>query len=211
MRIISKSKISDLHLRTILGNFFYLECPDLLRQYNFEDMPRGTTGEIVYGYIDSQAGLSFQACCYATRQGDDVTTTSERQQNVLILRYGFIKDYEVAQVDYDFAKDELGSSFKKSIHEDYTPDKMTMTLRQLEFLDPFRNDEFPDDLKVRIFREGLLPEDVWVRPNTIKDNKIFGELLNQPYEDYGVNLGAQIQIIPYKMEDGELICISIFE
>lgn len=211
MRITSRIYLPELSFRTIVGNFFYFECPDILEENDFADMPQGTTGEIIYGYIDPEAGLSFQACCYATRTGDDITIAPERQQYGLILRYGFVKNYELACIDFDFTKDEPSRSFKKIIDENYAPeDEVVLTLRQMAFLDPFRNDEFPDDLRVRLLREGLDHEEVWIRPNTIQGDEIFGELLNQPYADFGVNSGDQIQIIPYEQENGELICISIF-
>lgn len=209
MRITSRSKLSDLHFRDIVGRFFYLECPDLLNPERFRDMPVGTTGEIIYGYIDPNVGISFQACSYATRKDDEVFTTLERQQYNQIIRYLMIRDNDVAELDYDFTKDDLGLSFSTEIDRQYATDELTMELREDEFLDPFRHTVDPDVLKVLLISKGHTPEQVWAYPNALEDDGLFGELLNQPYQDLGINIGDRIKILAFEMDDGTPVCASL--
>ena len=76
-------------------------------------------------------------------------------------------------------------------------------------LDPLRHDEYPDDLRAVLTREGLNPEQVWVRSVKPKDDKIYARLLVEPYQDFGVHMGDILELEP--MDGGEAGLVLVFE
>ena len=78
-------------------------------------------------------------------------------------------------------------------------------LRGMSFLDEFRNENFPDDVAVVIFSENLQPEQVWVRCMDVTEEMLYGTLLNEPNQDYGVHMGDKIGFVPIERPNGMLL------
>ena len=95
------------------------------------------------------------------------------------------------------------------IRENYDTDNPEKEqLRELTFLDSSRHPDYPDDFAVILLHEDHQPEQVWVRGDHLTKNEIRGTLLNEPNADFGVHHGDSIQIIPYKQDDGSIVCVS---
>ena len=100
----------------------------------------------------------------------------------------------------------------KQINEWYDTDNSAKEeIRSFEFLDQFRHPSFPDDIVVLFLRGDNNPEKVWVTANHLSDQKIMGELLNEPNQDFGVHKGDTIRIIPYQDPNGKMLCFSSFD
>ncbi|WP_165062078.1 hypothetical protein [Adlercreutzia sp. ZJ154] len=70
----------------------------------------------------------------------------------------------------------------------YEPDdNATLKLREAEFLDPIRRPLYPDDVRALLLKEGMSAEFVWLRLCDLKDDSVFGKLLNEPEQDFGVH------------------------
>lgn len=63
-------------------------------------------------------------------------------------------------------------------------------MRSFAFLDGARSVEFPDDIQIVLFQKGMQPEQVWVKCCSFTDNKLYGMLLNEPDQDFGVHCGS---------------------
>lgn len=50
-------------------------------------------------------------------------------------------------------------------------------------------------------------EQIWVRCTKITENKLFGIVLNEPYQNYGIHKGDIIDFIIMK-HNGKLICVN---
>ncbi len=95
------------------------------------------------------------------------------------------------------------------IRESYDTDNDAKEqIRTMSFLDACRHPDYPDDLAVLLLKGNNQPEQVWVRGNYLTEHEIRGELLNEPNADFGVHYGDSIQIVPYKQDDGRIICVS---
>ena len=95
------------------------------------------------------------------------------------------------------------SEFKKSIDSNYDAESEVEELRSeiYRFLDPFRHEWYPDDVKVLLFGKEKGMEEVWVRLMFANGEEFFGELLNEPYQDYGCHQGEIIGLMMTKGED----------
>ena len=167
------------------------------------------TGAIAYGYIDEQAGLSFQIVKVAAIKENHICFRDSIEKAMLIMRYGSLEKarfLDLAQTDIDT---EQFADFEQMIREHYDTDNPEKDqLRELTFLDSSRHQEYPDDLAVLLLHEDHQPEQVWVRGDHLTEKEIRGTLLNEPNADFGVHHGDSIQIIPYKQDDGSIICVS---
>ena len=88
-------------------------------------------------------------------------------------------------------------------------------LRSIERLDKFRHEDFPDDIKVILFKEGMKPEQVWMRTEQYLVEQdgamcIEAKLLNEPYNDFGIHINDVCKIIISSI-NGEDIAFEFFQ
>lgn len=96
---------------------------------------------------------------------------------------------------------------KKQINENYKcKNEQTEKMRSFAFLDGVRSVEFPDDIQIVLFQKGMQPEQVWVKCWSFTDNELYGMLLNEPNQDFGVHYGSIIGFAPIKQENG-ILCV----
>ena len=167
------------------------------------------TGVIAYGYIDEEAGMSFQIAKLASLKDNELNIRDSIDRTMMIVRFGSLQNaryLDLSQVDMDLAQFD---DFEKMIRESYdTDNEAKEQIRTMSFLDECRHPDYPDDLAVFLLRGDNQPERVWVRGNYLGDHEIRGELLNEPNADFAVHYGDSVQIIPYKQDDGSIICVS---
>lgn len=201
--------VNGENFRRFYHQFVYIECRDVLERLMGDYLTEDDTGVIAYGYIDETAGLSFQFPKLASLKDNALTLRDPKEKNLFIMRYSSLEKaryIDLSHVNIDLKQFD---DFAHGIRTHYdTKNAEKEALRNLAFLDAFRHPEHPDDLAVILFHPELQPEQVWVRANYLKGHEIQGELLNEPNADFGVHQGDSIQIIPYKKDNGEIICIS---
>ena len=120
-------------------------------------------------------------------------------------RYEF---FDLSIVDFDM---ESFSEVKDHIDEIYDAGEYVEELRsdKYTFLDEHRNNMFPDDVKALLIGKENGIEQVWVRLTFVtRDNEIFGELLNEPYRDYGCHEGDLIEIQEVNVKDGKVLVFT---
>ena len=167
-------------------------------------------GFLAYGYIDSQAGFSFRALCSADIRNNTLTYGEFHTEAGHIIRKGYVNDCSFLGVEQfgldesDF--DEHIREYIRAINECYTCSEGTEKMREFTFLDPLRSPDYPDDIQVILYQEGLHPEQVWVTCYACTDKELFGVLLNEPDQDFGVHTGSIIGFAPVKT-DGGLLCV----
>ena len=201
--------VKDTGFREFYHRFVYIECRDVLERLMGDFLNDDDTGAIAYGYIDEQAGLSFQIVKVAAIKDNHICFRDSIEKAMLIMRYGSLEKarfVDLAQTDVDTKQ---FADFEQIIREHYDTDNQEKEqLRELAFLDSSRHPEYPDDLAVLLLHEDHQPEQVWVRGDHLTENEIRGTLLNEPNADFGVHHGDSIQIIPYKQDDGSIVCVS---
>ena len=201
--------VKDTGFREFYHRFVYIECRDVLERLMGDFLNDDDTGAIAYGYIDEQAGLSFQIVKVAAIKDNHICFRDSIEKAMLIMRYGSLEKarfVDLAQTDVDTKQ---FADFEQMICENYDTDNPEKEqLRELTFLDSSRHPDYPDDFAVILLHEDHQPEQVWVRGDHLTKNEIRGTLLNEPNADFGVHHGDSIQIIPYKQDDGSIVCVS---
>lgn len=78
-----------------------------------------------------------------------------------------------------------------------------------KFLDVYRNFTYPDDVQALLFSEKNGIEQVWVRLTFMTQNdEIFGELLNEPYQDFGCHEGTLIELVETNAGDDKVLIFT---
>lgn len=225
--------ISEANFREINGKFLLVICRDLIEKMFQDEVGENTNGFFAYGYIDEYEGLSLRPFLLANTTDESVMVNNlpHNDNTIYILRvrsdasdvlmsefhdgnnsmylYGidpnthFIENLEDLGIDTSEFED-----FGNYINEAYKVSPMKEKIRTKEFswLDQYRNPMFPDDVLVTLYKDKMEPEQVWVRTFTIMDDGLFfGELLNEPWKDFGCHEYELIGFRLYQEDDFETL------
>ena len=174
------------------------DCPDAAK----------ASHAVMYGYIDSDDGLMLEVLGVG-KQAPKYFYFKDPYEGERIT----IKASEVDDVDYMFFPD-LEPRFQKKFApriaelKKYDASKELEETRELSFLDGVRSQQYPDDVKVILMKDGLKSEEVWVHMTNLGDHALIGKLLNQPYQDYGIDKGDSIEFNVKKDDEGNVICFK---
>lgn len=191
-------RIENYSFRQLADHYVLLtDIPqELFRLLNTEfQCIEGDNALLTYGYIDHEAGLTFEVLCFAKfhpyeqlelRPGNDKTTFK--------IRYDEMRG-NVHIVPYDISMNEFQKKIK-IIEEGYYHNEQLKEIRLFEVIDEHRDQQFPDDVSALLYKTGHPMERVWVRTDTIENGKIVGILLNQPNSDvFGFNQGDRVVLV----------------
>ena len=200
----------DLGFRPFYKNFSILLNNDNIMDIVSDlDVDEAFDGVLVYGYVDHEAGFTFEILSLAL-QGDEGGFKFYDLPNDITykLRADAVKDCECLFSEEVF--EEYMELFKDKISslEIYEENENVAKSRRFDFLDPFRHEECIDDVQVVLLKDGLQPEQVWVRIEDLGDKVIIGKLLNEPDQDFGYHLYDKVAFFVYTDEDGNqhLLC-----
>lgn len=165
---------------------------------------------VVYGYIDPEKGLMLEVLC-AGKQAPKYFYFKEPYEGRRIS----ISISDVTEVPFLWFE-KIEPRFQKKFDprieklKQYDVPEDVEKSRGFDFLDGCREPGFPDDVRVLFLREGLKPEECWVRLTGLGDHVLIGRLLNQPYQNFGVKEGDTIQFFVREVEDKKIICVAEF-
>lgn len=225
--------LETVNFRDIYHKFVYINCRTLLDEMFPGEVPEFITGMVAYCYIDRTEGLSFSPLFLAVVKADAIQVLDfphlEDTMFVIRLRSGEVKMselhdhghhlylyalnpekysfFDMSIVNFD---DSDFQDFKNMIDEQYDADQDVENLRsdEFSFLDEFRNPSYPDDVTALLYNEDKGIEQVWVRLNFAAEHEIFGELLNEPYNDYGCHEGTIIGLSLAKAGDEHVLIFN---
>ena len=146
--------------------------------------------EVIAAAVKSEGGFSFKA-----------TNPSLSSK----IRISNIEDDEVFYFNEEDLKEHY--AYKLDLLENYNVSKEIERSRNLEVLDRFRSQEFPDDVFVYMIKDENNIEKCCVRIEGLSDPKIFGILLNEPEQDFSCHKGDSVEFIIHQTKEGELIPI----
>ena len=172
---------------------------NVLRAMSFPHMD-SDNALLLYGYIDTTAGVSFEVLSSANVSGDGKIQYRESSKDtVMKIRYDSIHG-TLATVPFGDALSPY--QWKVDVcNNNYRAEPVVEAFREIEAIDSSRHPQYPDDLIVFFGKDGLRPEGIWCRPSGMKDSHIFGKLLNTPYGQFGVTQGDIVEIVPVKVEN----------
>lgn len=204
--------IGETDFRELFHKIVYIQPTEEVRSHLAKNIDVCTVDEgfLAYGYIDNQAGFSFYIICSANIKDNTLTFGEFNKESSYIVRRGYfnscrfieIEQFGVAESDFD----EHVREYIQVINDCYRCSDETEKMRKFTFLDPLRSIDYPDDIQVILYQEGMQPEQVWVKCYAYTDKELFGLLLNEPNQDFGIHNGSIIGFAPMKTADG-LLCI----
>ena len=180
---------------------------DLKPRINF---PQNCDSLLMFCYIDNEVGLTFDFLCpYNSREN----VYYERNMKELrqIYRKGFFNNCEIEVIPDNILKSENLINYINSIIDNYENDENKIFTRKIQELDHLRENDYPDDILVYLYKEGLNTERVWVRLTKVENGKLFGLLQNEPNGNFGIHLFNEIKIEIFKDEEGKANTIYICE
>ena len=164
---------------------------------------------ICYGYVDKQAGLTFEVLCLASYVDGDYTIVNENKTVSMKVRSETYKDTEVFPIKNAAIKKRFEQRIN-IIEEGYYSRDEAEAAREITCIDEFRHPFFPDDVQAILAAEGLKAESIWVRleryiGNTNGVEAFAGSLLNAPFDArYNLNCGEEVFIAVVTGNDGKL-------
>jgi len=221
--------------REIYKKFIYIDCRELLDIMLPGEIADNITGIFAYCYIDQTEGLSFRPFLLAIMREDSIQVFDFPHQEdtifVLRLRDGEAKMselhdsgrhmylYAVNPEKYSFINLEIlnvdtedFSGLKEHVDESYYVSDMVEEFRlddKWKFLDGYRNFSYPDDVQALLYSKENGIEQVWVRLTFMTNNdEIFGELLNEPYQDYGCHESTLIELVETDACDDKVLVFT---
>ena len=164
------------------------------------------------GYVDHTAGLTYEALALANYCDGDYSVVWEAKEICLKIRAGSVANKIIMPIENKVLLNKFQSRI--DILENYYTDEDVLECRAIEELDKFRHPEFPDDFAMILAKVGNKPEKIWVR--TISFNganteimSLKVQLLNEPFEDFGVHIHDTIDCVSFLDENGERILAHI--
>ena len=182
--------VRDCHFRTILNKMCFIESE--LNRVLLEEFPsvEEVNGFVGYGYIDHQAGFTFETMACAIKNEKGITVLPGNDFMTFKQRMRHVMGKEVTILD---EKDYDSSFFSKKIEKIenlYNGDVEIAALREIEEIDHLRSNEFTDDALVMMYKEGVNPEKAWFRLEGLNETYIQGRLLHElSKKEYGLHEG----------------------
>lgn len=189
----------------ICNTLVYLRCKekmDLLKKAGFEVDPRND-GVLALCFIDHEQGLSFYVIAAAHIRADNIFVSKENPASQVLLRASSMQNALCLKSDYINADVSRYESYVTQIVRQYEyglDDAIKM--RGITELDDFRKPFFPDDVEVLLLSKELEQERVFVRLCKYGQGCLYGELLDEPTQDFGIHKGQQIDFMVLEREGG---------
>ncbi|MBR0420387.1 MAG: SseB family protein [Erysipelotrichaceae bacterium] len=163
---------------------------------------------LTYGYVDHETGFRFEVLSTASSQNGTPQIFNDRPEGIRVfIKAEVLNDTDAIVLEN---RDELCAANKEtidSIIDGYECDEEIMNSRTMEFLDESRDPICIDDVQVLLYKEGNQTEACWVRISGLQEHFIVGEMLNEPYQDFGYHIGDTIGFFVQKTDDDRIICV----
>ena len=212
----SFKKGNEYTFRDLYGKFIHILDEDLANSYvNITNSSQDTTSSdeilnsvFVYCYIDHTAGLSFLMLTLGIYEDNRIKYFDRIDyDNRVILRKDIFNEVNARILSEGSSIIDDYQSYAKE-HEKFFTNEELDRLRDIKLIDQFRNNDFPDDILVYFSKDDLQLEAMWVRIEKEGKPYIIGQLLNQPNQDFGCNIGDTIRVYLIKTDDDELITLA---
>ena len=126
---------------------------------------------------------------------------------MIIIRKGQLNSSKFLSMDYcklDYSEFQI---ITQRIDENYKCTNAEVErMRDFKFLDSMRHPDYPDDIQVLLVKENFKIEQVWVRSWKYTQDELFGQLLNEPDQNFGIHNGDIIGFAPVKSDD-KIFCV----
>ncbi len=163
---------------------------------------------LTYGYYDRDAGFTLEILGAAKSIDGSFVFAPGNDEIVSKIRIETVKDDECCLL-----ADEEGNladmyANKLKILKNYDASEDVENTREMDFLDSCRDEVFIDDVLVYLIKDGLEPEGCWTRITGLGESWIMGELIDEPFQNFGWHRGEEIAFFTMQKEDNTIICYT---
>ena len=151
------------------------------------------------GYVDHTAGVTFEVLCLGEYSNNgEITYRRGNPTTSFKLRYDSLDGVLI------LLNDNIMPAVQNKIdmvRSGYAVNEAVMKARNSSIFDDFRHPQFPDDLMLIFYKEGIRPEGIWCRVESEKDGRPAVVILNEPNADFCVHRGEVITFDWGKQDD----------
>lgn len=165
----------------------------------FKDFPgvEQANAYLAYGYVDHQAGFTFEVLCLANSNNNKVEYYEANDEIDVKIRVENVENEPIIiENDYNGNLKNKFSNRIKIIEKYYETDENILKTREMDFLDPIRHPSYVDDVQVVLYIKNMNKlELVWVRLTGCDevDKCFYGELIVEPFARCNVHRGNIIR------------------
>lgn len=190
----------EYKFRNLLKKICYIEGkPNSVIREEFESDEK-VNGFIGYGYIDHDAGFTFEVLACASKEEDTIKIYKENDNVTFKSRIRHVMEKEVEVLEDDSFDIKPFLNKIANLEKLYNGDVEIEALRDITEIDHLRSNEFPDDVLVLMYKEDVKPEKCWVRLEGLTENYMQGRLLHELTSSaYGLKTGDVVDL--YLMQD----------
>ena len=203
--------------RDVSNSLIYVRCPqkmDVLKKAGFDVAP-ANDGVLALAFVNHNEGLSLYVIAAAHIRNDSIFVSKENKSAMLIFNVEtLLKDFQSDVCKY-LNQNYIELDFNKySYYADLVIKKFendceeAADIRKIFELDDFRRAFFPDDIEVILICTKTGQEKTWVRVEQYGDNCLYGKLLTEPSESFGIHKGDLIDFMLVE-QNGKLSTVHV--
>lgn len=204
--------LKEMNFRDIVDKYLYIDAAGVAQNLgSIFEVTEDVTGVLCYGYIDAQAGISFEILCCAVHDATKKTLKllHGNDEQSAKIRLAELIEAQAAVLPSEMPRLNEFRSKVATVQKTYKADEATEAMRQLTSLDPARLATHPDIVKVYLVR-GDEAEAAHVLPKEVREVNIIGTLLSEPQKAYGLHKGDEISFFLVRNEKG-IMCMKVLE
>lgn len=204
--------LKEMNFRDIVDKYLYIEAAGVAQnQGSIFEVTEDATGVLCYGYIDAQAGITFEILCCAVHDVAKKTLKllhGNGEQSAKI-RLAELLEAQAAVLPSEMPRLSEFQSKVAMVQKAYKADEATEAMRQPTSLDPARITTHPDIVTVYLVR-GDEDEAAYVLLKEVREVNIIDTLLSEPQKASGLHKGDEISFFLVRNEKG-IMCMKVLE
>lgn len=204
--------LKEMNFRDIVDKYLYIDAAGMAQNLgSIFEVTDDVTGLLCYGYIDAQAGISFEILCCAVHDAAKKTLKllHGNDEQSAKIRLSELLEAQAAVLPSEIPRLSEFQSKVAMVQKAYEADEATEAMRKLTSLDPARIATHPDIVTVYLVR-GDESEAVFVLLKEVREVNIIGMLLSEPETANGLHKGDEISFFLVRNEKG-IMCMKVLE
>lgn len=204
--------LKEMNFRDIVDKYLYIDAAGVAQNLgSIFEVTEDATGVLCYGYIDAQAGISFEILCCAVYDAAKKTLKLLRgnDEQSAKIRLAELLEAQAAVLPSEMPRLSEFQNKVATVQKTYKADEATEAMRKLTSLDPARLAKHPDIVTVYLVH-GDEAEVAHVLLKEVREVNIIGTLLSEPQKAAGLHKGDVISFFLVRNEKG-IMCMKVLE
>lgn len=204
--------LKEMNFRDIAGKYLYIDAAGVAQNLgSIFEVTEDVTGVLCYGYIDAQAGISFEILCCAEYDAAKKTLKllHGNDEQMAKIRLSELLEAQATVLPREMPRLSEFKGKVEMVKQVYKADEATEAMRRLSSLDPARLVTHPDIVTVYLVR-GDEAEAAYVLLKEVREVNIIGTLLSEPQKASGLHKGDEISFFLVRNEKG-IMCMKVLE